>query len=333
MQETSRVVIPANNVRSLCWRGDELINWVGGGIRYRLDGTSTLRSVNYAYGFDRAVTSANGQYAVIYEVLGTKGLVLKDGKILREINRSFYHACVYEYPIVLFDPPGRRTMLAHCPDRYNKIEIEDAETGERLTARESEPVDFFQSRLTVSPDGKHLMSAGWIWHPFDYVLLFNIAEVLVHPELLNAPPNWSLAATGTEIANAVFADFDTVLFTSADAYYDVNDEEERSKLILRPDQLGHYSLSEERFLTIVPLTELLGTLMPIEKFTVSFYKHPKLVEIATGEIVHRWPDLETGSQNGSISQNLDKLPPLALDPANKRFAVADDEKITIIQLG
>ena len=73
--------------------------------------------------------------------------------------------------------------------------------------------------------------------------------------------------------------------------------------------------------------------MPVGNYTVGFCEHPKLVEIATGEIVQRWPDLETGNQNGSISQNLDKLPPLALDPANKRFAVADGERITVIQLG
>jgi hypothetical protein len=45
--------------------------------------------------------SPSGEFAVIYTRLGTKGLVLHRGKIIREINRSFYHADVYEYPIGL----------------------------------------------------------------------------------------------------------------------------------------------------------------------------------------------------------------------------------------
>ena len=236
MQEISRVIIPAGNVQSLCWQGDALVDWAGGAERYRLDGTSLGRSVSYSYRFDRAVTSPNGQYAVIYEVLGTKGLVLKDGRILREINRSFYHANVYEYPVVLFDLPDGRTVLAHCPDEYNTLEIEDAETGERLTERTDKSADFFHSRLSVSPGGQYLMSAGWIWHPFDYASLFDIAEALTRPESLDVSPDWRMVASGTEITNAAFAGFDTVLVTSADAYYDADDEDEEGggKLILRP---------------------------------------------------------------------------------------------------
>ena len=72
---------------------------------------------------------------------------------------------------------------------------------------------------------------------------------------------------------------------------------------------------------------------PFGGFVVGFYEHPKLVEVATGKTAARWPEMETGSQNGSINSKLDEIPPFALDPANKRFAVADAEKITVIQLG
>ena len=335
MQEIDRVVIPAKNIRSLCWQGDEMVDWVEGGNRYCLDGTVSCAHVNYTYRFDRAVASSNGQYAAIYEGNGTKGLVLKDGKMLREINRSYYCADVYEYPIALFDFPDGRTVLAHCPEEYNKLEIEDAETGERLTKRVGETADFFQSRLSVSPGGKYLMSAGWYWHPLDFVSIYDLEQVLAHSALLDAELDWDLAVGMAEIHSAAFADADTALFTSADLYFNEHDidKEDKGKFVLQPDQIGLYSIAERRFLSLAPLTEPLGTLMPVGDFVLSFYEHPKLVKIATGEIIVRWPDLETGNQNSSIGQNSGKLPPLALDPVNKRFAVADDEKITVVQLG
>ncbi len=335
MQEIKRLEIPAKGVRSLCWQGDELVDWVSGGNRYSLDGTSSRAYVNYGYRFDRAAVSPDGQYAVIYEGLGTKGLLLKNGEILREINRSYYHADVYGYPIVLFNLPDRRTVLAHCPEEYNRLEIEDVETGKCLTKRSGETADFFQSRLSVSPDGRYLMSAGWIWHPFEYVLVFDVEQVLARPELLDAEPDWSLTGSRAEIHSVAFVDAETALFDSTDSYYadDDEDEKDKNKFTLRPDQLGHYSFREKRYLTIAPLGEPLGTMMPCGDFVVGFYKHPKLVKIATGEIVARWPDLETENHYGSIDTGLSKMPPLALDPANKRFAVADAEKITVIQLG
>lgn len=333
MKEINRVVIPAKGVRSLCWHGDALIDWLNGNL-HNLDGTSRPSSINWAPCFDRAVISPDGRFAVIYEALGTKGLVLKNGVLVREINRSFYYASAYEYPVVLFALPDGRNLLAHCPEKYNKLEIEDAETGECLTQRSSETVDFFQSRLRVSSDGKHLMSAGWIWNPLDYVLLYDTERILAEPALLDARPDWSLVAAGTEIPNAAFAENGTAVFVGADAYYDEDDQDEAEKnaFVLRPGQIGRYSLSEKRLLTIAPIEEPLGTLMPVEEYVVGFYEHPKLVEVATGDIIARWPELKTRKQSSSIG-GLSQLPPIALDAPNRRFAVADGEQITVIQLG
>src|SRR5690349_4418590 len=94
--------IDAKGVKSLRWQDDFLIDWVAGGIIYHLDGKVQPRRVNYAYRFDAAVTSPSGRFAVIYEKLGTKAIVLDKGKVIREINRSFYYANAYEYPMVLF---------------------------------------------------------------------------------------------------------------------------------------------------------------------------------------------------------------------------------------
>ena len=52
-------------------------------------------------------------------------------------------------------------MQVHCPREYNRLEVEVAATGERLTPEvDRRPQDFFHSRLAVSPDGLRLLSAG-----------------------------------------------------------------------------------------------------------------------------------------------------------------------------
>ncbi|MET0791687.1 MAG: hypothetical protein ABW061_09225, partial [Polyangiaceae bacterium] len=159
--------------RSLAWDGDVLVDWVAGGTRYHLDGTIIRAGISWAYEFDAATALSNSPWAVIYERLGTKALLLKHGTLVRELNRSFYHAQVYAYPVSLLLAPGGRVVVAHCPDEYNRIEIEDANTGERLTASSKrKPEDFFHSRLQPSPDGKWLLSAGWVWHPFDALCWF-----------------------------------------------------------------------------------------------------------------------------------------------------------------
>jgi hypothetical protein len=187
MKEVKRTVIPLlprSTDGALTWRGDALVDWKGI-FEYRLDGTSSDATVNYAYRFDRAIASTSGKYAVLYEQLGTKGIILKQGKIIREINRSFYHAHVYEYPIMFLKFPEGTEAIAHCPDHYNVIEIEEVESGKRLTTRTGESADFFHSRLQVSPNGKYLMSAGWRWHPWDYIQIYNVEQALENPETLD----------------------------------------------------------------------------------------------------------------------------------------------------
>src|SRR5438093_13759071 len=100
-----------HGVRSLCWLGDRLVDWAGGGHQIGLDGEVYEEPVNYAYTFDAAIVSPSGRYAVIYTRLGTKGLLLDNGKIVREFNRSFYHANAYEYPVALFQLPDGREVI------------------------------------------------------------------------------------------------------------------------------------------------------------------------------------------------------------------------------
>jgi hypothetical protein len=323
MKEVNRTVIPiksGHEVRALCWHGDELIDCAGI-IRYQLDGTSSGPTVNYAYRFDQAVSSPSGEYVVLHEQLGTKGLILKGGKVVREINRSFYCAHVYEYPVALLTLPDGRDVIAHCPDHYNVIEIEEVESGTRLTSRTGEAADFFHSRLQVSSDSRYLLSAGWVWHPWNTIQLYDIAQALQSPESLDQ--NWK-----GDLSNANVGEIHTAAFNGPDVivFAGVAEEEEITTL-------GSYNIQANAILTSCVLDFPAGTLMPLGDVAVSFYESPKLLELATGKVLHRWPELSTGRQNSSIVSDIDRVPPIALDPLNRRFAVADSEAITVVQLG
>ena len=324
MNEINRTVIPiksGHEARTLCWHGDELIDWAAGIIRYQLDGASSGPTVNYAYRFDHAVSSTSGVYVVLHEQMGTKGLILKRGKVVREINRSFYCANAYEYPVALFTLPDGREVIAHCPDHYNVIEIEEVESGTRLTSRTGEAADFFHSRLQVSSDRRYLLSAGWIWHPWDTIQLFDIAQALQSPESLDRKWSGDLSnANVGEIHAAAFNGPDLIVFAG---------EAEEEKLL----QLCVYSIQANAVLTSCVLDSPSGTLMPLGDVAVSFYESPKLLDLATGNVLQRWPELSTGQQNSSIIHHTDRVPPIALDPLNRRFAVADSENITVVQLG
>jgi len=125
--ETTTNVLPSHGVTSLSWHGDVLIDWASGGTRFSLDGEGHPRRFLISYPFDASIASPTGDFAVAYQKLGTKGVLFHEGQIIRELNRSFYQANMYEYPVCLFERDGR-TLLAHCPTEYNLIEIEDALT-------------------------------------------------------------------------------------------------------------------------------------------------------------------------------------------------------------
>jgi hypothetical protein len=146
---------------TLCWVSEWLVDWASAAAAYSLDGQRLqLASFHWRYRFDRAITSADGRYAFIYYNLGTEGLLLKEGELLREISRSDYHAGVYEYPAA-FVTVADVTYLVHCPISYNQLDFEEVETGQLVTNITSrQPNDFFHSRLEVSPAGTILLSKG-----------------------------------------------------------------------------------------------------------------------------------------------------------------------------
>ncbi|OJT16587.1 hypothetical protein BO221_49070 [Archangium sp. Cb G35] len=314
---------------SLCWSGDALIDWVSGGIRYGLDGSVADPSIRYGYRFDAAVSSQDGRYAALYEKLGTKAILLRDGKQVRELNRSYYHADAYEYPIALHTLPNGRTLLAHCPEEYCRLEIEDAETGERLTRRGDDSPDVFHSRLQFSRDGRFLLSAGWLWHPVDVAYAFDVTRALEQPESLDRPQDLELGESFLEIHTAALGARDTLVVWCSGVDWDAMPSKKE-----QPEDaagFGVYSLTERRFLSMVPVEEPVGALMVMENHAVGFFDHPKLIELATGRVVRSWPGLATGKQGSSIIRGLPPQPPLAMDPTGCRFAVGTDKGIEVVR--
>jgi hypothetical protein len=326
----------ATGIRSLFWRGDQLVDWVGGGRAFALDGTEQPAKVYWGYRFDAATASPDGRFAVIYERLGTKGLLLRDGQILRELDRSYYHADAYEYPVALFNDPDGRVVLAHCPGKYCRIELEDAETGRPLTASaDRKPSDFFHSRLAASPHGKRLLSAGWIWHPLDLVVCFDVAQAFADPRHLDnchySPPslNPGLAAE----SSACWLDDDCIAM-AASAAPEEDSVEDDAKPRLRPCGIAIYDLANRTLLGAFQLDEPPGTIIPLgQRYLLSLYRHPKLVDLSTGKVIHVWSELQSGLQDGSIMGQLDdeaKPPPMAFDPASSRFAIVNRDTVTVI---
>ncbi|MCA0354641.1 MAG: hypothetical protein LCH85_21820 [Chloroflexi bacterium] len=344
--------ISAVGVRSLCWDKQKLIDWVTGTI-YQLNGTADRFHRGYGQIFDAAVQSASGDLAVIYQRLGTAGMLIDRHKPLRTLTRDKYHATIYEYPVGFLHDAQGRELLIHCPERYLKLEIEEARTGRsaaslnktlierlRLWFAETDdrnPMDIFHSRLIQSPGGRWLLNAGWIWHPYDTFVLYEVADVLADPRILDSNHFEFAYPIVAEISAAAFLDDQTLILVNSEYPEDDDESPENHEDPLfhsGPYSIGSYDLINRRYRSIVKAEEIVGTMMPLtERYLIGFYEHPKLFDCMTGKIIQRWTQLNTGTQTSSLLMKPELIPPpIAFDQANQRFAVADAEGITVIEL-
>jgi hypothetical protein len=324
-------ILPATGVRSLIWSGSELIDWVGGAMEYGLDGTKRGPFIAYPYRFDAAVASPSGRYVALYERLGTKAVILgADRFLLREVNRSYYHAHVFEYPIVFFSLFDGREALAHCPEEYCDLRLEEPATGARWSTPGSGCLQsMFHSRLAANGAGDRILSAGWVWHPFDTVRVFDLKPS--HDSLLSLEACDGCSDRGAEVSSAAFLQSGRLVVTCAKDAEDFLSDEPGDRV--RPGMIGVYDLDEQTLVTLAPLEDEAGTLMPLgDDYVVGFFDHPKLIEVSTGRVLFRWAELKTGQQNSSILWHKPLPPPLTLDPSEGRFAVADGGQITVVTL-
>lgn len=325
----------AKGIRSLCWRGDELVDWVGGGRRFALDGAEHRATVYYAYRFDAATASPDGRFAVIYESRGTKGLLLEDGKITRELNRSYYCADAYEYPVALFNDANGRPLLAHCPEEYCRLELEEVSTGRALTSSSDRmPSDFFHSRLAASPNGRRLLSAGWVWHPWSAVVTFDLAQVVQEPKRLDKGEH-AKPPSGYEEGSACWLDDDTIAIGGNGDEENLDGDEEPPEPNLSPRGIAIYDLARARCVQAFALDEPPGTMYAVGKHLVlSLYRNSKLIDLRDGKVMQTWDQLASGFQTTSITQGASAEqtpPPMAFDPITRRFAIAVDDAVTVLQ--
>ena len=311
---------------SLNWIGDHLIDWINGGSLYSLNGEFKHSNRTYGFKFDAAIQSDNGIYSVIYEKLGTKGLLLKNGEIIREINRSYYQADAYEFPLAFVKLKSNEYALIHCPDKYNQIEIDSIESGKRLTAIDNREVaDCFHSRFRVNKANTSLINAGWVWHPVGILKIYNIEKALIDNVILDSPK--SNYPINTEVSSAEFLDNDLIVISSSDEE-PFDDEDLNDKVNLNPKQLGLYSIEQNKFLKKIDVDYKTGTIIPIdENHVLDLYEYPKLIDLNTGAILQEFKDVNSGNQDMAI---VGKVPPIAIDRENRRIAIGNGNKIEVL---
>lgn len=315
------------------WIRGELYDVAAGWRSIPLDGASgSRRFIAYGNQFDAAVVSPRGDVVALMASTGTKCLLLaSDGRPIREVNRSFYQADAYRYPLDLFTLPDGRTGLVHCPEAYNQLDVEVAVSGERLTAAdERKPADIFHSRLAVSPSGRYLLSAGWVWHPWGCLAVFDLHRALTRPHTLDSPGDvFDLRGLiQAEVSGACFIDDDVVVSTSSEP----NDPETPDDLA--PNMLARWSVTTKTFTWRRQLQQTAGDLMPLAGNILAVHQCPRLYDASSGELIAEWPDISTGSADSSIVWNKSFSGParVAIDTLERRFAVSDGELINIVYL-
>lgn len=247
-------------------------------------------------------------------------------QLLREINRSFYIADEYEFPIALVRLETGREVIVHCPDQYNRLEIDDLATGERLTGSTNRtPSDCFHSRLAGSPDGTFLVSAGWVWHPIDAVYLYDLAAAMADPRHLD----------GNGVSVPLWAD------DGCSAAFLPNGQLAVDLVETRFDDEASQSLTEALLLLdpkqptppkVIRRAERLGMMMAVGvHHMLGLYEHPKLIDLRTGEVEQRWTHIKSGTQESSILRDGTLFPPIALDEFGLRCAIADAEGINVLE--
>ena len=313
--------IKTNYLKTIDWLDGKIIDWVSAGQQYSLDGQQKqLAKWHYPFSFDGSITSQDGQYAFIYKRLGTKGLLLKNGEILREINRNYYCAEDYEYPAAFF-VFDNVTYLAHCPIDYCRLDFENVETGEIITnIPNRNPSDFFHSRLSISPDNKYLMDCGWVWHPLNRVELYDVAACLKDPLLLDKS---SLTPDfGTEINTASFIDNERILIAASDE----EPFDDETPPVLPQKHIAIWNFLNNDLSTPVKVDGEFGNLFVIDgEQAWDMYKIPKIINIQTGKIESKIDEVNSGLQISSfLSSDSKNSPQIRFNKQTSQIAVRID---------
>lgn len=134
----------------------------------------------------------DGRAAAVANTYGSFGRVvdLASGAATMELDRKQYHVDVCQFPLGFF-MHGGRLLLIHATG-WNRLDVSDPLTGELLTPRAYEQpapmsdkkvqpehyLNYFHAGLQVSPDGRWVADAGWVWSPVGIVRTWSLADWL-----------------------------------------------------------------------------------------------------------------------------------------------------------
>lgn len=327
-----RVDVDVDGAGSLVWFGGVLYDVARG---WRRADEREDRPVGWGpFGdFDTATVAPTGDLVALVDSDGTKSLLLEPGGgVVREVNRSWDCAEAFRYPLALFTLPDGRTGLVHCPDHVNRIEIEVAATGERLTRQQHRnSPDVFHSRLQVNTAGTRLLSAGWVWHPMAVAAVFDLDAALEDASLLDRevlsrdPGDRFGSSLNAEVAGACFVGDHVVVATTAESLGREGG--------LGPLALACWSAAEDRYLWRRPAPADLGDLISFHGHVLALNGYPRLFDGRTGDLVHEWPDVPIAATAGPLfvgENSRAGAAMIAVDPDTPRFAIAQPDRITVI---
>lgn len=130
------------------------------------------------------------RWACVAERFGLRAVLVDlDTGATRPYSREDYHCDVSSYSVALLRIDGR--VVVALQTQWCRLDLFDAETGALLTDREiihredgstENYVDFFHSRLMVSPGHTRLVSNGWVWAPVDVLMMFRLEDFLARWE-------------------------------------------------------------------------------------------------------------------------------------------------------
>ncbi|GAA2362786.1 hypothetical protein [Dactylosporangium salmoneum] len=301
------------------------LHWAEGEPVDLIDGAAGR---SYRGRFDQVVVSPSGRYSVMYAERGTAGLLLRDGEPLRELIRAEYSAEDYDYPVAVGVLPDGREVVVHCPEEYNVLRIDDAETGRPLLSGDRRPMDVFHSRLAISPGGRHLLAAGWYWHPYGVCMVFDLRQALDDPAVLDDGGVMPIDAVDAEVESACWLDADRlVVATTLDGPRDRGVEG-----ALGSGHIGVWSIGAGAWTHRATLDRPAGTMLPCGDRVVALFGHPRVLDPTTGKALAEWPDVDSGTKSGSYGVTHVPTPIAAVDPDGRRLAVAQSYGVAVVDL-
>src|ERR1035437_7054322 len=256
----------------------------------------------------------------------TTGLLIAKN-IHRQLRRDLYQADNYVYPIALVTLPDGRESVIHCPKNYDRLEIETL-GGKLLTEdphHKRNPGDFFHSRLQVSPSGKYLLDAGWVWHPANEVLVFDITKALEDPTHLDSE-GLGIVPVNSEVESASFLNDELAVIYARKKGEDFGSNDSS---LLQSGEVGIYSISDNSWISKIQVEAKIGVMIPLStEVVLGLYEYPKLIELNSGRVLQEWRNIKSGDEQSSYGSG--ETPPHAYDPITKLFAIAQNEENKII---